>query len=104
MDFAWNSMLKQLDPDYETHVDQLNSSHVVHTLTAVPDGWVFSVYKDWAAGYFTSVPLHKRCEWVESILENWDDVSRLDFGHWMFTNKETADKFITFYCLTWIAS
>lgn len=100
--FAWNSMLTQLDPEYEIHAHELNNSSISHTLTAVPEGWVFSVYKDWAAGYFSAVPLYERCGWIDSILKKWDSVTRLDFGHWLFNNKESADRFVTFYCLKWI--
>ena len=101
--FAWDSMLTQLDPDYEIHAHQLNNEYVAHTLTNAPGGWIFSVYKDWAAGYFSDVPLNPRCEWVNSILENWDGVIRLDFGHWLFDDKNLAEQFVTLYSLKWIS-
>lgn len=102
VNFAWNSMLTQLDPDYEIHAHELNKDSIVHTVTPVPDGWVFSIYKEHAAGYFTVIPLHDRCKWIESTLASWGSVVRLDYGHWLFFNKESADRFVTFYCLKWI--
>ena len=41
-----------------------------------------------------------RIEWVKNELENWD-AWRSSYDTWVFSSKEEAEKFITYYILRW---
>jgi hypothetical protein len=45
--------------------------------------------------------LGERVEWSEKTLDTWDSCKRMAYNQWWFDSKNDAEKFITFYTLTW---
>lgn len=101
MSNAWESMLTYLEPKYPQYEHFMKSGKLVHSLTSMPGGWVFSIYKDWMSNYLDPHVVAERSTWVTNNLQNWDNVLQLDSTHWMFSQKDSADKFLTFYSLSW---
>ena len=47
--------------------------------------------------------LDERVEWATEKLKNWKGARRMAWDQWYFDNKQNAEKFITYYYLTWEA-
>jgi hypothetical protein len=40
-------------------------------------------------------------EWAAEKLKDWPDVNRMSFDMWDFKSKKDAEKFVTFFHLSW---
>lgn len=43
----------------------------------------------------------KSVRWTEEKLEDWPNVKRMSFDMWDFKHRKDAEKFITFFHLSW---
>ena len=106
----WHQVLLAIEPAYDTYKDAMQQGpRYVPVLTQGPSTmhpWEIYIEEQWPDGvrYGTSKSgkeLAIRCTWCEDQLDKWSDVIQWDRNRWLFKSKQDAEKFITFYYLSW---
>lgn len=105
---TWTHILGALSPDYDTFktmVDkgpcpscEINKRGSYFTLT-INEHWTNGV--DNIALFDQSGDFDSFIEWTESQLKTWPNVKRMAYDQWYFKRKRDAEKFKTFFLLTW---
>lgn len=96
----WESMLMHLEPNYDQYQQYIKSGKLQISLTDVSNGVLFNIHNNWLC--FTPQQ-EERIKWISKILECWSNVLKLDNTLWLFSQPESAQKFLTLYNLSWTA-
>ena len=101
----WLHTLRQLNPDYDDLVWQMNKGpEVVPVIEKMITGHIrvrieYKNEGDSISDYIGK--LDQRVDWVTEHLKNNSKANRMAWNMWNFTNRKEAEKFVTMYYMVW---
>ncbi len=105
---TWQSILRQLEPEYDKLAEMAKEGPKVKAFLRKINGrWRVRIEEDWVESngenYYTAdySNLDSRCNWAEEQLKNWKDVTRLSHQEWKFFTRKQAEKFLVIYNIVW---
>lgn len=108
----WIHTMKGLCEGYDDILHLLeNGPMITHSIVKKNSrSWVLTFDIDWGLNpldpegtieYLDDSKLTECIDWVTTELDHWKDVRRISYNMWSFKKKYDAEKFITFYSLSW---
>ncbi len=108
MTSPWESMLRQLEPDYDDLAQMLeNGPKIKISLEKRNQLWKVRLEENWPKENYKEMissdyeNLDKRCKWAEEQLKTWKSATRFSHQDWLFNSRQEAEKFITLYKIVW---
>ncbi len=103
---TWIHIVKALEPRIEELQQMLDRGHVIKPILErnKQGAWQITLdsnfdKQDVFADHDPET-FNDRIEWTKNELENWN-AWRSSYDTWVFSSKDEAEKFITFYTLRW---
>lgn len=104
----WAQILKTIEPNIE--LLKMSLEHGVDIKIDLKQNnrgaWQIKFYSYWLGvdvdqnNYLKEFNLDERIEWAVEELEKWS-AWRSSYDTWVFSNKDEAEKFLTYYTLKW---
>ena len=92
--FKWKEKCSVIKPTLKRRANGPNYWYRLHLIED------FGIVDD-AGNHFHTRNLDECVKWVEEKLKEWPDCQRMSFDMWDFKQRNTAEKFITLFHLTW---
>lgn len=104
----WLHIVRAIEPEVDRLQAMLEKSIPIKPLLLQnkKGAWLITIARDQESAYQKYYlddeieTFNNRIEWAVAELENWD-AWRSSYDTWIFSSKEEAEKFITFYYLKW---
>lgn len=106
MSDPWIEAIKIIEPRIEELLESMKQGPIIKpSLVMRGKRWNIVLEEAWpsvddAGNYYHSSGLDDRVEWAVVELKKWD-TTRTAWDTWQFNSRKDAEKFITFYNLTW---
>lgn len=108
MTSAWQHILETIEPNIQELQRILDRGQVIKPLLNRNKKGAWQVTLDYKNNDDLLIDIapeafNDRIEWAVEEIENWD-AWRSSYDTWVFSSKDEAEKFITFYYLKWAST